>query len=81
MNFLLDVIATFGAVFAYYDSPIFSRIREYLSFTKLQTILMFSIIFTFTTVIGLNAFDYLVAVASSVLIINALNTRLRQIRR
>lgn len=81
MDFLIDIIATFGAMFAYYDSPLFEKIRNTLSLTKLQTVLVFALIFTFTTVVGINLIDYVVAVASSVLVINALNTRLRQIRR
>lgn len=81
MNFFIDVVATFGAVFAYYDSPLFERVRNFLALTKLQTILMFALFFTFTTAIGFHFFDYIVAASSAVLMLNAVNTRLRQIRR
>jgi hypothetical protein len=80
-NYIIDVIATFGAVFAYYDSPLFERTRNFLATTKLQTTLLFALFFTFTTAVGFHFFDYLVAVSSVVLFVNAVNTRLRQLRR
>lgn len=80
-NYIIDVIATFGAVFAYYDSPLFERIRNFLALTKLQATLLFALFFTFTTAIGFHFLDYVVAASSAVLMLNAVNTRLRQIRR
>lgn len=80
-EFIIDALATFGAMFAYYDSPLFERIRNFFNFTKLQVILLFSVFFVSTTALNFNFIDYLVAVSSFVLILNAINTRLRQIRR
>lgn len=81
MDYIIDVIATFGAVFAYYDSPLFEKIRSFLKFTKLQVFLLFALFFTFTTVISFSFIDYLFAASSAVLFVNAFVTRLRQIRR
>lgn len=80
-NYIIDVVATFGVVFAYYDSPLLERVRSLLSLTKLQVTLLFALFFTFTTAIGFHFFDYFVAVSSAVLFVNAINTRLRQLRR
>lgn len=80
-NYIIDVIATFGAVFAYYDSPLFERVRNFLSLTKLQVTLVFALFFTATTAVNFHFVDYLFAASSAVLMLNAINTRLRQIRR
>lgn len=80
-QYIIDVVATFGAVFAYYDSPLFERIRNFFNSTKLQMFLVFALFFSFTTFLGFNVIDYLFAASASVLLVNALVTRLRQIRR
>lgn len=80
-HYIIDVIATFGAVFAYYDSPMFERIRNFFNSTKLQMFLLFALFFSFTTVINFSLLDYLFAASSAVLLVNAVVTRLRQMRR
>lgn len=81
-NILIDIFATFGALFAYYDSPLFTTLRRKLSFiTRPQLFFIVSLFFVLTTLINFNYLDYLVAVSAGVLFINGFVNYFRLRRR